>query len=361
MCDDDRGAILHEFLEWILQISLCLSIKGTGCLIEDEDRSILQECSSDRESLSLSSWELHSSFSDERIESVRKSRDEFSDMRFFDDCIQSFSRYFFLTEDDILTDRRIEETTILKYDSDISTQGVLRDGTDINTIDEDLSWLDIIESEEEIGRGGLSWAGMPDECDFFPCLNLEWDFPQDLSVRFIGKSDIFESDISLHMCEFFRIFHFSDSRLCLKRIEKFPRCRDPPEKSIQWPHNTLDRGEKECRISDKHDDLTDCDESIKIEKWSKCDHSDRDDDRRYLGKTDDNSPPFQYRILECESLIEESIQCLHTIISQSETLHCEDIRVGINIVSRESGIVFFDRFLISKSFGRCPESEGSTE
>ncbi len=232
MSDDDRGTILHEFFEWILEISLCLSIKCRSRLIENEDRSIFEERSCYSKTLSLPSWELHSSFSDERIESIWESRDEFSDMGFFDDFFDTFFRNIFLSEKDILTDRRIEETIILKYDSDIGAQWILRDRTDTDAIDENLSRLDIVESEEEIGRRGLSWACMADECDFFPCLNLEWDFLEDFSVRLIGESDIFESDISLHSSKFFRIFHFSHPWLCLKRIEKFPRRRDPPEKSI---------------------------------------------------------------------------------------------------------------------------------
>lgn len=361
MCDDDGRAILHELFEWFLEKSFCLSIKGTSRLIEDEDRSILQKCSSDREALPLSSGELHSPLSDKRIESIRESRDEFSDMRFFDDFFESFFGYFFLTEDDILPDRRIEETIILKYDSDIGAQGVLRDRTDIDTVDEDLPWLDIVESEEEIGRGSLAWAGMPDECDFFPCFDLEWDFFEDFSVRLIGESDIFEADISLHTWQFFRIVRFSHLWLGLKSLEEFSRRRSAPEKSIDWPHDTLDRWEKQCRIPDKHDDLTESDESIEIEIGSERDHSDRDDDCRDLRKANNDSPPSEYWILECESLIEESIQGFHTITPQSEALHCEDIGIRIDIVCREFSVVFLYWLLISKCLGRRPESKYRTE
>ncbi len=361
MSNDDRGTILHELFEWILEISLCLSVKCRSCLIEDKDRSIFKERSCYSKTLSLASWELDSSLSDKGIKPEWEATDEFSYMRLFDDFFEAFFGYIFLSEDDILTDRGIEETIILKYHSNIFPERILCHWSDIDSVDENMSWLDVIESEDETRRSSLPWSCMSDKCDFFPHFDMQWYILQYFTIRFIGKSDIFESDISLHTWEFFRILCFSDFRFCFERIEKFSRCRDTPEKSIQWPHNRFDWREKKSRISDEHDNLADRDESIKIEKWSECDHSDRDNDGRYLRKANDNSPPFQYGILECESLIEEGTQSFHAIISQGKTLHREDIRVGIDIVSRESRIVFFDRFLISKSFGRGPESECSTE
>ncbi len=43
-------------------------------------------------------------------------------MRLLDDLIEAFFRYFFLSEDDILPDCRIEEAIILEYDSDIGAE-----------------------------------------------------------------------------------------------------------------------------------------------------------------------------------------------------------------------------------------------
>lgn len=67
MGDDDRRLPLHEGLERFLYLFLCDIIEGTRGFIEYEYLRILEEESSDRESLFLSSREFESSFSDDSL------------------------------------------------------------------------------------------------------------------------------------------------------------------------------------------------------------------------------------------------------------------------------------------------------
>lgn len=121
VCDDDRRLSLHERLERFLYLFLGDIIQSARRLIEYEYLRILQKESCDRESLLLSARELESSFSDDSLESFCEGEDEFCG-GFFEGCTELSLCRIWPCEEEIFSDRQIEEAIILRHHTDMFAQ-----------------------------------------------------------------------------------------------------------------------------------------------------------------------------------------------------------------------------------------------
>src|SRR3712207_457836 len=77
MGDDDRGAVGYEAVDSLLDELLGVIVESRGSLVEDQDRTILQQCSGYAESLSLSATELAASVADHEVHAAGQLVDEF--------------------------------------------------------------------------------------------------------------------------------------------------------------------------------------------------------------------------------------------------------------------------------------------
>src|SRR5262249_2549030 len=66
MCDDHRGASLHQRLQRRLDMPLAFVVERGGRLVEEEDRRVLQHRAGDREALALSAREPDAMLADQR-------------------------------------------------------------------------------------------------------------------------------------------------------------------------------------------------------------------------------------------------------------------------------------------------------
>ena len=53
MGDDEGGAALAERIERLLDAALGFGVEGAGCLVQDQDRRVLQNGTGDRKALTL--------------------------------------------------------------------------------------------------------------------------------------------------------------------------------------------------------------------------------------------------------------------------------------------------------------------
>ena len=74
--DDDGRAAFHELLQRPEKVTLGPGIQGGGGFIQDENRSILQECAGDRDALTLAAGEIHAAFAQRGVESLGQFQDE---------------------------------------------------------------------------------------------------------------------------------------------------------------------------------------------------------------------------------------------------------------------------------------------
>ena len=76
VCDRDGGTTVRRAIQCILDNALTCSIKGTGCLIQEQDARIFYHRTSDRDALLLPTTQKSSSFTDLRLIALRKLRDK---------------------------------------------------------------------------------------------------------------------------------------------------------------------------------------------------------------------------------------------------------------------------------------------
>src|ERR1700751_1899827 len=69
--------MLHQSFEGRFDQGFTLGIKGRCRLVEAKQRRIAQDGASDRDALALSARERYTAFSDQRVEPLRQSIDEF--------------------------------------------------------------------------------------------------------------------------------------------------------------------------------------------------------------------------------------------------------------------------------------------
>src|SRR5437660_2914100 len=101
----ERRAALHQRLERVLHQTLRFRIKRTCRLIENQNRRVLQQRASDRDSLSLTSRELHPSLADDCVVPIREFSDEFMRVSRSSDGLYFFITRIQLPISDVLANR----------------------------------------------------------------------------------------------------------------------------------------------------------------------------------------------------------------------------------------------------------------
>src|SRR5205814_6785660 len=74
--DHERRAAAHESPHCLENLRLGPRVDGARRLVEDEDRGILQECSSERDPLALTAREAYSALANRGVVAVRQREDE---------------------------------------------------------------------------------------------------------------------------------------------------------------------------------------------------------------------------------------------------------------------------------------------
>src|SRR5207247_9225269 len=74
--DHERRAATHKPLHRLEDLRLGSRVYGARRLIEDEDRGVFEECSSERDPLALTAGETYAALSDRRVVAIRQRDDE---------------------------------------------------------------------------------------------------------------------------------------------------------------------------------------------------------------------------------------------------------------------------------------------
>ena len=126
---------------------------------------------------------------------------------------------------------------ILKYDSQRTSQVIFPDLGDVDSVVTDLTFLNIIETVDQVGDGCLSCTGRTYESKFLTRFCKKTDVFQDHFIRVISEGNVFETNVT---CQFSvsngtvcgmrmfpcphagSLFAFGDISVCIfSRIDKF--------------------------------------------------------------------------------------------------------------------------------------------
>ena len=83
VCDDQRGAPLHEGIQRVLHAAFRFRIECRGRFVKNQDRRIFQEGAGNRQPLPLPAGKFDAFFAHQRVETLRHRFDEFERVRGF--------------------------------------------------------------------------------------------------------------------------------------------------------------------------------------------------------------------------------------------------------------------------------------
>ena len=123
--DDDGGSAAAELFHGFLHLGLEFVIGGACCLVEEQERRILEEDPGEADALFLAARQPYAVFAAAGIQTVRKRTDEIVDIGRFCRFDQLILGGFRLPEENVLADRRVEKERRLLNDSHVGAEQVL--------------------------------------------------------------------------------------------------------------------------------------------------------------------------------------------------------------------------------------------
>ena len=262
MCDDDGGPIVRKVLDGVLDERLGFCIDGGRGLVQDENRRILEDRPRDRETLFLTTREPDTTLANNRIVSVRQTQNE----RFSIGRARCFNQFFFRcirsAEQDVVTDRSVEEEYVLEYTGDILSEKVELQVADVVTTDANGPRLNIVESRDEVRNGGLPCSGWTHKCNNLSGVYWKADVLQDGNPLVVGEVDMIEVDPPVDLFRRSGIRSIHDLGFDGEQVE------DASGTGCRFLQNVVHRGELQkglinvAKVNDEHEEVGDRDLAV---------------------------------------------------------------------------------------------------
>ena len=183
--DGDHGAASGELLQSVLDHLLRLGVEGRGRLVEQEDRSGLEQGAGDGETLLLAAGEEASLVPDHGLVAVGLGHDEIVGVGEACRLLDFGLRGVETAEADVLVDRVVEEKALLRHDADLLAQREKGQVAQVSAVDQDSALLRVVEAEQEGKERALSRAAGADQRDLHSRLDDETD-PGDGITAFLA-------------------------------------------------------------------------------------------------------------------------------------------------------------------------------
>ena len=163
MGDDEAGAAGSQLRQRLLDGPLGFAVEGTGRLVQDQDRGILQKHAGNRDALPLPTRKLHPALAEDRVEPLRHIGDHPSQLGALG-CRQDVS----LTRAEapvgnVLAERSAKQEHLLLHNTDLLPQGGKRHARDVDAVDHDPAAMHVIEARQQRAERALAGAGRADE------------------------------------------------------------------------------------------------------------------------------------------------------------------------------------------------------
>ena len=161
--DDDHSLVPDQAGERFLDHGFVLHIQAGACLIQQDDRRVLQEGPGDGDTLAFATGKLASVFTNDRIISLRQFHREFVAVGQPGRRQHFIIRGVFFSDPDVFQNAVVEQRDILEHDGIDVEQGLRINAGNVLPADGDPPAADIPEPCGQAGNGGLSTAGRSDK------------------------------------------------------------------------------------------------------------------------------------------------------------------------------------------------------
>ena len=165
MRQDQRRPSNHQPVERLLDDRFVLGIDRGKRLVEDQDRRVAQQRSSDCQPLALAAREKQAALADHRGIALRQRDDEVVRVcgdRRLDDLLP---RGVGLAEAQIVLDRAVEQIGVLPHDGDLGARRFRVERLEIDAADPHRARLRVVEPQQQNGYRRLSAPARPDNAD----------------------------------------------------------------------------------------------------------------------------------------------------------------------------------------------------
>ena len=166
MCDDDNCLTLHQLFKGFLDQVFILRVTERRCLIQHDDRRVLDNSPRNSNPLALTAREMDAFGADHRVIPVGQFGDELVALRCFRRRNHLFLAGRRIAHTDIIQDALLEQENILEHKADMAHQVILRHIAHIYAADGNAAGRYVPKPRNQIGNRTLAAAGRADNsCD----------------------------------------------------------------------------------------------------------------------------------------------------------------------------------------------------
>ena len=161
--DRDRRPVAHQPLERLLDDPLALGVEGGGRLVEDQDRRVGHDHSSDRQPLALASREAVAALADDRVVAVVQRHDPLVDERGLGGLCHLLVGRLGAAVAEVVADGPAEQVALLGDHADGRRNRRRGEITNVMAVDPDRAAVDVIQPRDQVGDRRLAGTRRTDQ------------------------------------------------------------------------------------------------------------------------------------------------------------------------------------------------------
>ena len=192
----DGGAVFAQLVQRILDVVFSHVVQRRGCLVENQNRWILQKDAGNRDTLLLTAGQLDAAFTDKGIVAFRQAHDVVVDVGFFSCLVDLLAAGSQLAVGDVVKDGAGEEENILLHDADFAAQRTAGDLADVLSVDADAALGDFVKTRNQMTEGGFAAAGRSDDGDHLALREGHRDVGEDLLALIVLEGNVVEGNLA---------------------------------------------------------------------------------------------------------------------------------------------------------------------
>ena len=201
VCNDDHRLLAVEGVDGLHQCSFCVVVQCGSGLIEDQNFRVVVERPGNADALALAAGEADTAVADLGIKALRKSADEFIQLRFLQHLPEAFLTDLVCidAEGDVLADGFVNKIDALRNVADLGQPGIVV-GENIGTVTEDRAFFRMQQPEQDVYNGGFACAGGTHDADRLSAEDLHIGVPEDIGIAVrVVEGDIFQFNTIFQM------------------------------------------------------------------------------------------------------------------------------------------------------------------
>ena len=192
--DHKGGAAFEQSVERVQEEPLRDRVEGARRLVEDENRSVSDECPRDRDSLALTARERSAPLAEQRLVAVGQAAHELVHQCGIRGPEDLLIARVAPPVGDVVEDRALEEERLLGHDRDLVSQGGELERANVVPVHEHPSLVRVEEPREQAHEGRLARSRRADDGDHLAGRDVHVDVVEDGLARDVGVFDALESN-----------------------------------------------------------------------------------------------------------------------------------------------------------------------